>query len=94
MKNLVIFTRSVLERRQLGYFKQRKEFEFCRITYQRKKEEFIKKINKNKKVPFGIMAEYDFKKVKDRDRFLIDCIKYKNIEFYQSHFQNILDTIK
>ena len=58
------------------------------------KNKFIKKINKYKKVPFEILTEYDFKKVKDRDRFLIDCIRYKNIEFYQSYFQNILDTIK
>lgn len=94
MKNLVIFTRNILERRQLGYFKQRKEFEILQDYTPKKKEEFIKKINKNKKVPFEILAEYDFKKVKDRDRFLIDCIKYKNIEFYQSYYQNILDTIK
>lgn len=94
MKNLVIFTRNVLERRQLGYFQQRKEFEILQDYTPKKKEEFIKQINKNKKVPFEIMAEYDFKKVKDKDRFLLDIVKFKNIDFYKKFYNYINDIDK
>lgn len=94
MKNLVIFVRVVLERKPCGYFQPRTEYKVLKDFTPKQKEEFIKEINKNKRNTFEVLAEYDFKKVRDRDRFLIDCIKCKKIELYQSYYQNILDTIK
>lgn len=94
MKNLVVFKRQILVRKQLGYFQPFVEYAYLFNYTPKRKEEFIKEINKNKKVLFEVMAEYDFKKIKDKDRFLSDCIKYKKLDFYSTFYENILNAFK
>ena len=78
IKNLAIFERKILERKQKGFFKEVTEVEFLKNFTPKKKETFLNKINERKKVLFKEAALYNLTTQKGKKQLLIDVINNKN----------------
>ena len=78
IKNLAIFERKILERRQKGFFKEVTEVEILKNFTPKQKQTFLNKINERKRVFFKEVATYNLTTKKDKNKLLIDSINNKN----------------